>query len=44
MFYRGGAYERITIFMPGGACYVPNSFHFISNKFCNVGERPEQGD
>ncbi len=33
----GGAYY-------GGAYYVPYSFLFIFNKFCNGGERHEQGD
>jgi hypothetical protein len=28
----------------GGEYYVPYSFLFISNKFCNGGERPKQGD
>jgi hypothetical protein len=28
----------------GGAYYVPYSCLLISNKFCNGGERPEQGD
>jgi hypothetical protein len=28
----------------GGAYYVPYSFLLISNKFCNGGQRPEQGD
>ncbi len=27
-----------------GAYYVPYSFLFISNKFCNGGKRPEPGD
>ncbi len=27
-----------------GAYYVPYSFLLIANKFCNKGERPEQGD
>ncbi len=26
-----------------GAYYVPNSFFFISNKFCNGGSGPSQG-
>ncbi len=33
----------LSYFYTGGAYYVPNNFLFISNKFCNGGERPEQG-
>ncbi len=32
------------ILCTGGAYYVPYRFLLISNKFCNGGERPEQGD
>jgi hypothetical protein len=34
----------VIILCTGGAHYLPNSFLFISNKFCNGGKRPEQGD
>jgi hypothetical protein len=40
--------RKFSFLGTGGAYYVPYSFLFISNKFCNGwgrgGERPEQGD
>jgi hypothetical protein len=34
----------VEILCTGGAYYVPYSCLLISNKFCNGGERPEQGE
>ncbi len=43
--YCGSSYmTAVIVLCTGGAFYVPYSFLLISSKFCNGGERLEQGD